>query len=104
MASTARIAATTGSDNTTWTGKSVAAGATATFASSGRMLDGESIVFEKPNGAGNAWEPITDIDGAGNPRVAEITRQTRTITLNGPLDYRAAKSATANAVELTEYT
>jgi hypothetical protein len=104
MAATAIIAATINPDTTTWTGKSIAAGAVGSFGSVGAMKDGETITIEKSNGAGDAWEPIKYIDPAGNPAIAQITRRVSTIIVNGPLDYRINKSATAAAVEVVQYT
>jgi len=101
MTTTARIAATDAS-SIAYTA-SLAAGEVGNFIAIGSMKDGERIVFEGSNGAGDVYEPITYVDGAGNQRTAELTRQTRTILIQGPLDFRIKKSATAEAVEVAQY-
>jgi hypothetical protein len=101
MTTTARIASTTSQDSS-YTG-SVALGDVANFIAIGKMEPGESVVFEGSNGAGSIYEPITYVDAGGNQRVAELNSQNRTILLQGPLDFRINKSATAAAVEVAEY-
>jgi hypothetical protein len=83
---------------------SIAAGAVGNFIAIGKMEGGEYITFEGSNGAGSIFEPLTYIDGDGNSRPAQLTRSNRTIQLIGPLDLRINKDATANAIEVAQYT
>ncbi len=101
MTTTARIAATE-APSTAYTA-SLAVGEVGNFIAIGSIKDGEKIVFEGSNGAGNVFEPLTYIDGAGNQRTAELTRQSRTILLQGPVDFRINKSTTAESVEVAQY-
>ena len=102
MTTTARIASTAAA-SVAYTA-SIAAGAVGNFIAIGDMKDGEKVVIEGSNGAGSIYEPLTYIDGAGNARPAELTRRNRTILIQGPIDLRLNKSATATAVEVAQYT
>ena len=101
MTTNTRIAATE-APSTAYTA-SLAIGELGNFIAIGSMKDGEKIVFEGRNGAGTIFEPLTYIDGAGNQRTAELTRQNRTILLQGPVDFRINKSTTAESVEVAQY-
>jgi hypothetical protein len=102
MTTTARVASTKAAD-ISYTA-SIAAGSVGNFIAIGDMKDGEEIVFEGSNGAGSIYEPLTYVDGGGNHRKASINRQNRTILIQGPVDFRINKSATASAVEVAQYT
>ena len=102
MTTTARVASTVAS-SIAYTA-SIAAGSVGNFIAIGDMKDGEQVVIEGSNGAGSIYEPLTYIDGAGNQRKAAMTRQNRTVLIQGPIDLRINKSATASAVEVAQYT
>jgi len=101
MTATARIAATT---SQAFYSASIAAGAVGVFIAIGMKPDDAPIVFEGSDDAGTGFEPLTFIDPGGDQRVAQLTYQHRTLVLNGPVDFRTNKPATAGAVEVTQYT
>jgi len=102
MATTARVAATA-SPSIAYSA-TIAAGSVGNFIAIGLTKDDQAIVFEGSNAAGTSFEPLSFIGGGGNHRTAEITYQHRTIQLTGPVDFRINKPATANAVEISQYT
>jgi len=100
MATTARIAATTGAGTYTAT---IAAGSVGNFAASG-LGPNESIKLLGSNGAGTVYSQIVYIDEGGSSRNAMINRNNSSIQITGPLDFRFEKTSTSSAVELSEYT
>jgi len=101
MTTTARIVATA---NQAFYSASIAAGSVGSFIAIGLSKDDPPIVVEGSNAAASAFEPLSFIDKGGDHRTAQLTYQHRTIVLNGPIDFRINKPATAGAVEVSQYT
>lgn len=95
MTTTARIAATKA--QAVYTATITAA---TTFAAFGLVGD-ERIVVELSDSSGNYY-PFTFIDGGGNVRNADMTRTVNQITISAG-DIRIYKPATANTVEVVQY-
>ena len=80
---------------------SVANGSSVTFGVSG-LSDKEGVVIEQLDDGGG-YSAIRYLHESGKEMVARMSVTRTVIKVNGPIDYRINKPATANGVSIVEY-